>query len=456
MIKAASELMRRLLTQRCSFSRRSEGYESVWMDHSDAADERVHRVADCRAGRCCGEWLVISSRIRLMAVAQFLPDGVPTLLAVGVPRCRRAHAAEPAGELQRRDHADVQRHGTTDIDDGTPTNETFAATIISGPVFYLANDTRPAPNATAPTMYDIILDPQTSATINLLFTYLFTGLVLYFLHRNFHRFVTSRQAFSLRLIHSVSARTVLVTNLPPHLRGDKVLADYFESCKWNVESVSVCREVEPLRKVLEKRTDALLQLEKAWAEWVGNPAKGVTGYDPDMYAKRNKIARSLTASPLQSSDRLIDIDDEPEGDDREGQDRSLSTTSSASNVNGSRDVEGSAGADDHCHVHTTRPRPTFRPRWFGAKVDSIEYWEKKFDAADDKVRLLRKKGKFEATQVAFVTFEHVQDAVSVSGASGSGADRSKWLAKSSTIRTTRRSSHSLPRNRAISSGAAWQ
>jgi len=301
----------------------------------------------------------------------------------------------------------------------------------------LANDTRPAPNATVPSMYEVILDPQTSATINLLFTYLFTGLVLYFLHRNFHRFVTARQAFSLRLIHSVSARTVLVTNLPPHLRGDKVLADYFESCKWNVESVSVCREVEPLRKVLEKRTDALLKLERAWAEWVGNPAKGVTGYDPDMYAKRNKIARSLTASPLQSSERLIDID-EPEGDDREGQDRSLSTTSSTSNVNGSRDLEESSGADDHCHVHTTRPRPTFRPRWFGAKVDAIEYWEKKFDAADEKVRLLRKKGKFEATQVAFVTFEHVQDAVCEGWTPEDSANRSKWRVKSSITRTIRR------------------
>ena len=174
-----------------------------------------------------------------------------------------------------------------------------------------------------------------------------------------------------------------------------------------MESVSVCREVEPLRRVLERRTDALLKLENAWADWVGNPAKGVTGYDPDFYAKRNRIARSLTASPQRSEAMLVDIDD----DDNEGRgQRSQSGLSTTSDVNGSRDVE--TGDEDHCHVHTTRPRPTFRPRWFGAKVDAIEFWEKKYKEADEKVRSLRKKGKFEASQSAFVTFEHVKDSVS--------------------------------------------
>lgn len=288
-------------------------------------------------------------------------------------------------------------------------------------------------------MYDVLLDPQTSATVNLVFTYIVTALVLYFLHRNFQRFVLSRQAFSLQLIHSVSARTVLVSNLPPHLRGDKVLADYFEDCQWNVESVSVCREVEPLRKLLAKRTNALLKLEAAWSDWVGNPAKGVTGYDPDVYAKRNKIARSLTASPQRQETPLIPgLDDDEE---EAGPERSSSTASSTSNLNGSgttsRDPEGGE-VDDHCHVHTTRPRPTMRPRWFGAKVDAIEFWEKKYNRADEQVKQLRKKGKFDATHVAFVTFEKVADAVSRDNQrSVMGLRNSKWPVRSCIIPTTR-------------------
>ena len=275
-------------------------------------------------------------------------------------------------------------------------------------LYIIQNSSLPRqPNGTSPTMGDVLLDPQTSATINLLFTYLFTGLVLYFLHRNFHRFIQSRQAFSLNLVHSISARTVLVTNLPQHLRGDKVLADYFESCNWSVESVSVCREVEPLRRVLERRTNALLKLETAWSDWVGNPAKGVTGYDPNMYNEKSKSGRSLTASPRRIEEPLI-----PDLDDDSGTPTprpSNSTSSSTSNVNESRDVEE---GEDHCHVHTKRPRPTFRPRCFGTKVDAIEYWEKKYKEADLQVRQLRRKGKFEATHVAFVTFETVADAVS--------------------------------------------
>ena len=254
-----------------------------------------------------------------------------------------------------------------------------------------------AGNSTAPSsLYDVLLDPQISVYFNLFFTYVFTALVLLFLHRNFHRFIQSRQAFSLHLIHSISARTVLVTNIPRHLRGDKVLAEYFESCQWSVESVSVCREVEPLKKVLEKRTKALLELEKAWAEWVGNPASGVTGYDPDLYAKKKRAVSSS-----EQNQPLIPGLDEP----------SAETPSEANGINGTRDPEHAE--DDYCHVHTTRPRPTVRPHWFGNKVDAIEFWEREYRVADEEVRQLRRKGRFEATQNAFVTFDNIRDAVSL-------------------------------------------
>ena len=269
-------------------------------------------------------------------------------------------------------------------------------------------------------MYDILLSPQTSATINLLFTYLFTALMLLFLHRNFHRFVQSRQAFSLPLLHSISTRTVLVTNVPSHLRGDRALADYFEGCGWQVESVSVCRGIEPLRRVLERRTNALLRLEAAWAEWVGNPAKGVRGYDPNVYAEKNKIARSLTASPKRASEPLIaGIEGESSTStttptrtsNREQSTDSLSPPDSDTN---GLEADTEAGEQSYAHVHMTKPRPVFRPRWFGSKVDAIQFWERKFRKADEEVRDMRKTGRFDATHVAFVTFEDVKDAVSIS------------------------------------------
>ena len=243
----------------------------------------------------------------------------------------------------------------------------------------------------AGSLTDLLSDPQTSSTINLIFTYLFTGLTLSFLHRNFHRFVQSRQSFSLHLIHSISSRTVLVTEVPKHLRGDKALADYFENCGWSVESVSVVREVDPLKRVLEKRTNALLQLEGAWSEWVGNPAKSVQGYDPKIYSDKNKKARQRASGDNEDEPLISGINGDQEGDEYR-----------------SGDVENQ---QCHAHVHTQRPRPNFRPKPFGSKVDSIEHWETKYEYADEETRSMRQKGIYEATHAAFVTFEDVKSAV---------------------------------------------
>ena len=200
-----------------------------------------------------------------------------------------------------------------------------------------------------------------------------------------------------------------MTNLPLHLRGDRALADYFEGCGWTVESVSVCREVEVLRKVLERRTNALLQLETAWADWVGNPAN-VKGYDAGIYSSGAKTGTPIPASPRRTQSPEILIP---------GLDEDNNATPSRTPSNGSMAMAlGNAFADPETvaesnhHIHTTRPRPTMRPHWFGNKVDSIEVWEKEYRAADDEVRSMRKKGQFEATHAAFVTFEDVKDAVS--------------------------------------------
>ncbi|EIW68814.1 hypothetical protein TREMEDRAFT_31663, partial [Tremella mesenterica DSM 1558] len=254
------------------------------------------------------------------------------------------------------------RHGTTDAEPDPATNTTDLLPFLPNSTFPVLQ-----PNSTVPqkTLYDLILDPQTSALVNLIFTYLFTGLCLSFLHRNYHQFVVARQSFALHLIHSISSRTVLVTCVPSHLRGDRALADYFEGCGWLVESVSVCREVEAVRLVLEKRTNALLKLEQAWADWVGNPANAtIKDYDPNVYT----VAKG---TPAESGPK-----------------------------------HGTACV----RLHTGRPRPTYRPRWFGTKVDAIEFWEREFQVADEEVKQLRRTGKFEATHAAFVTFENAKDA----------------------------------------------
>ena len=174
--------------------------------------------------------------------------------------------------------------------------------------------------------------------------------------------------------------------------------------------MSVCREVETLRKVLERRTDALLKLETAWADWVGNPAN-IKGYDPDVYNGGTKVVPELTASPQQTPEPLIpDLEENGNAEPPASNGERHRTSTSMALANAFADPENVP--ESHHHIHTTRPRPTVRPRWFGNKVDAIEFWEKEFRKADDEVRLMRKKGRFEATHVAFVTFEDVKAAVS--------------------------------------------
>lgn len=265
----------------------------------------------------------------------------------------------------------------------------------------------------AGSLTDLLSDPQTSSTINLIFTYLFTGLTLMFLHRNFQRFVQSRQSFSLHLIHSVSSRTVLVTEVPKHLRGDKALADYFENCGWSVESVSVVRQMDTLKRVLDSRTNALLKLETAWTDWVGNPAKGVEGYSPYVYGDGKKATKHRQILQGQSSSASNDQDQEPlipglgNGSSSDGPE-----------TREDEDVENQNGHHCHSHITTSRPRPTVRPKPFGNSVDAIDHWEKKFMYADEETRSLRQKGRYEATGAAFVTFEDVKSAVSPPGPPG--------------------------------------
>ena len=224
---------------------------------------------------------------------------------------------------------------------------------------------------------DLLNDANSYLSLHLLFTYIFTFLALRFIHRNYSSFIRVRQLFSLELVHSIAGRTVLVTQIPRHLRGERALAVYFENMGLQVESVSLCRDVGGLEGLLRRRTEALLNLEKSWTDYLGNPSS-VDVYDP-----------SDNAIPP-----LIDLEE------------------------GSRDGQIRRGYGDNENRGTPsivvphRKRPTIRPGWFQPKTDALEYYEEEFKRADQAVQERRKTGKFKASHVAFVTFEKMSSAVS--------------------------------------------
>ncbi|CEL63481.1 putative membrane protein YLR241W OS=Saccharomyces cerevisiae (strain ATCC 204508 / S288c) GN=YLR241W PE=1 SV=1 [Rhizoctonia solani AG-1 IB] len=214
---------------------------------------------------------------------------------------------------------------------------------------------------------DLVSDASSHLTVHLLLTYLFTGLTLRFCARNYSRFVRARQLYSLELVHSIPARTVMCTRLPLHLRGERTLANYFESMNLRVESVSICRAVNSLDAILAKRTDALLKLENAWTDYVGNPSV-VESYDPSLNVRGDAVSSRVANEDGGESGGLPRL------------------------------------------VVPHQPRPTLRPSMFGRRVDALEWLEARFREADEVVRRKRRLGKFDATDVAFVTFEEMASA----------------------------------------------
>ncbi|RPD67028.1 DUF221-domain-containing protein [Lentinus tigrinus ALCF2SS1-7] len=209
--------------------------------------------------------------------------------------------------------------------------------------------------------FDLISDANSYLSVHLIFTYIFTITALRAIYKNFKRFIRSRQLFSLELVHSVPARTVMVSHLPPHLRTEPALAEYFEQMDLCVESVNICREVGSLRRLLDVRTNALVKLESAWVDYLGNP--------------------SVVAPDTSIRYPLVDVDD-----------------------------AASIESQPEQLVLPNRKRPTVRPGWFSRKVDAIEYYEDKFSEADELVKKRRRTGRFKPTHVAFVTFEKMSSA----------------------------------------------
>ncbi|KAM0790961.1 hypothetical protein ACM66B_004266 [Microbotryomycetes sp. NB124-2] len=266
-------------------------------------------------------------------------------------------------------------------------------------------------------------------TSHLIFTYVFTILAFLFLQRNWRRYIPLRQLFSLELAHSIPARTVMCTNLPPHLRSERALAEYFEGIRMGeaettslgVDSVTVTRAVGGMRELLDRRTKALKRLESAWTKWLGNsvPVNGknaVRDYDPQVEAAKiveseeggqdDDEDESTSSSPPEqahatrmrrSEGRLIDLSGE--GDDE-------------NNGNGPRELDDDEidlearllSPQQPTIVNPRKKRPTLRPGWFKRKVDALEYYAEEFRKADDAV-VRRRQGRFRPTGVAFVTFQ---------------------------------------------------
>lgn len=127
----------------------------------------------------------------------------------------------------------------------------------------------------------------------------------------------------------------MVSALPPHLRSERALAEYFEGIHiglegdvggLGVESVVVVRAVGGMKELLERRTRALRTLEKAWCDWLGNPVMNHGTNAVFGYESTKEVERILDPEGKGSGDstpaaggsngvgRLVDLEEMEHGD----------------------------------------------------------------------------------------------------------------------------------------------
>ncbi|MBW0500114.1 hypothetical protein O181_039829 [Austropuccinia psidii MF-1] len=241
-----------------------------------------------------------------------------------------------------------------------------------------------------PSWSNLIEDLTPYHLTHLFFTYFFSLLLIRLLKITYLRFNATKPIFSLAHRHSIPLRTVLIENLPIHLQNDDSLFEYLNNLlQFKVESANVVRDVSGVVKLLQKRTYALMQLEKAWTIWLGNPVRQPHENNYSPYQEANRILHPGLISSSNTKDAQVSTDSS-----------CLSQTHPASPISPSKSQTFT------CHS----PRPMFRPSWWSwKKVDRIDYFTKEFQLADDLVKR-RRNGKFRCTSIAFVTLEDFIDA----------------------------------------------
>lgn len=200
------------------------------------------------------------------------------------------------------------------------------------------------------------------------FTYVFTGLAIYFMIEQTRTVIQVRQDY-LGSQSTVTDRTFKLSGIPKELRSEEKITEVLEKLELGkVESVTICRYWGKLDDLMDRRMSVLRRLEEAWTAYSGQKKAN------ESRRPRPEVA---TSEPRQSEEIN-------EGDNLLGR--------------------------HHVTTHEN-PRPTTR-LWYGflglqhKHVDAIDYYEELLRKLDDNIVKARKRF-YKATPMAFVTMDSI-------------------------------------------------
>jgi len=206
----------------------------------------------------------------------------------------------------------------------------------------------------------------------LVFTYVFTGLAIYFMTDQTRKIIKLRQDY-LGGQSTITDRTIKLSGIPEELRSEDKIKEFLEKLEiGKVKNVTICRYWNKLDDLMDKRAYLLRRLEEAWTVHLGQQSK-----------KQNAEPRN-GAQGAESG-----VEDGEENNNGEG--------------------HNLLGASHMTSYDITRPTTRL---WYGflnlqsRKIDAIDYYEEELRKVDDKVTRAR-KFFYEATPLAFVTMDSI-------------------------------------------------
>ncbi|EGV61880.1 hypothetical protein PSN45_000573 [Yamadazyma tenuis] len=246
------------------------------------------------------------------------------------------------------------------------------------------------------------------------FTYVVTGIVMYFLFKQTKKIINMRQKY-LGQQNSITDRTIKLSGIPPKLRDEEDLKRHIESLGLGeIESITIVREWTDLNKLFKLRKKVLSDLENQWVYYFEiNNLKNQN----DLIAAHlhPNLGDSINLN-RQYQDVLQDesasfSDTIPEPAEIPALARHSSIVQQLTD-----DFDNEVTEDSISHLPLLNDesfrRPRLRQKWwnvFSPTVDSITYYTEKLDIIDKEILKARTR-EYPATSSAFVTMKSVAEA----------------------------------------------
>lgn len=232
------------------------------------------------------------------------------------------------------------------------------------------------------------------------FTYVFTGIVSYFLFQQTIKIIKMRQTY-LGQQNSITDKTIKLSGIPPILRDEEDLKRHIERFDiGEIDSIVIVREWNELNKLFKIRKRILRQAEIYWVEYLRNCG---------IKNKTDLLSSNLYPNLGDSVNLNFEFESQ-NFHSREG-----SPESRVSIIEQITEIVTSPRSS-----HTQLPllndesnkRPYIRKGWFGKfgpKVDAINYYTAKLEVVDKEIIRARNR-EYPASTTAFITMKSVAQA----------------------------------------------